>query len=55
MIVEHLLRNRKVLVIGISELDIIWNLEVEIENFRLVFKEAIYYYLSRLESILTSP
>jgi hypothetical protein len=37
---ERLLSDRNVLVTGISDFDIIWDLGFEIWDFRLVFKEA---------------
>jgi hypothetical protein len=43
MIAQHLLSDRKVSVIGISDLDIIWDLGFEIRDFRLVFREANYF------------
>jgi hypothetical protein len=53
MIAKHLLSDRYVLAIGISDLDIIWDLRFGIWDFRLVFRETNYYYLSPLESTLT--
>ena len=41
------------IAIGISDLDIIWELRFGIWDFRLVFRETNYYYLSPLESTLT--
>lgn len=55
MVVEHLLSDRNVSVIGIWDLDIIWDLGFEIWNFRLVFREANYFYLSQLLSIMILP
>ena len=52
---EHQYCDRNVLVIGISDLDIIWNLGIGIWDFRSVFTEANYFHLSRLESTLTLP
>ena len=53
MIAEYLLTNWNVSLIGISDLDIIWELRFGIWDFRLVFRETNYYYLSPLESTLT--
>jgi hypothetical protein len=53
MVAGHLLSDRNVSVIGISELDIIWYLGFESWDFRFVFREANYFYLSQLESTLT--
>ena len=53
MVAKHLLSDRYVLAIGISDLDIIWELRFGIWDFRLVFRETNYYYLSPLESTLT--
>jgi hypothetical protein len=50
--VEHLLRDRNVSVIGISDLDIIWNSGFENWEFRFVFRKANLF-LS--ESTLTLP
>jgi len=50
---ENLVSDRNVLVIGISNLDIIWKLEFEIWDFRLLFRETNHLYLSQLEPTLT--
>jgi len=52
---KHLLSVRKVSVIGISELDIIWDLGFDNWDFRFVFRKVSYPYLSQLESTLTLP
>jgi len=52
MVAVHQLSDRNVLVIGISDLDIIWDFGFGIWNFRFVFKESNDLYLGRLESIL---
>jgi hypothetical protein len=50
---KHLLSVRKVSVIGIYDLDIIWDLRFDNWDFRFIFRKVIYFYLSRLESTLT--
>jgi hypothetical protein len=46
IVAEHLLGDRKVSVIGISDLDIIWDLGFDNWDFRFVFRKANYFYLS---------
>ena len=55
MVVKHQLSDWNVSVIGISDLNIIWNLGFESWDFKFVFREANYFYLSQLESTLTLP
>ena len=43
MVAKHLLSDRKVSVIGISDLDIIWDLRVESWDFRFVFRKANFF------------
>jgi hypothetical protein len=40
IVAEHLLGDRRVSVIGISDLDIIWDLGFDNWDFRFVFREA---------------
>jgi hypothetical protein len=53
IVAEHLFSDRKVSVIGISDLDIIWDLGFDNWDFRFVFRKANYFYLNQLESTLT--
>jgi hypothetical protein len=48
LIAEHLLSNRNFSVLGILDLDIIWDLAFEIWDFKLVSRETNYFYLSQL-------
>jgi hypothetical protein len=40
MVAVHQLSDRNVSLIGISDLDIVWDLGFRIWNFRFVFKES---------------
>ena len=51
MVVEHLLSDRNVSVIGIWDLDIIWDLRFGILGS--FSEKQIYFYLSQLWSTLT--
>jgi hypothetical protein len=55
IVAAHLLSDREVSVIGISDLDIIWDLGFDNWDFRFVFRKVNYFYLSQLESSLTLP
>jgi len=53
IVAEHLLSDGNVSVIGISDLDIIWDLGFDNWDFRFVFRKVNCLYLSELESTLT--
>ncbi len=53
MVTWHQLSYRDVSVIGISDLDIIWDLRFGIWDLSFFFRQANYCYLSQLEATLT--
>ncbi len=60
MTARHRISDRNVLVIGIWDFDIVWNLSVVIWDFSAVFGKANRFYLNQLEvdfevSLLGSP
>ena len=50
MTARHRISDRNVLVIGIWDFDIVWNLSIVIWDFSAVFEKANRFYLNQLES-----
>ena len=50
MTARHRISDRNVLVIGIWDFDIVWNLSIVIWDFSAVFGKANRFYLNQLEA-----
>jgi len=55
MVVERLLSDRNVSVIGISDLNIIWVLGFEIWDFRFVFRKANLFFSESIRVYFDIP